>query len=164
MTLNRWSERVETITQLISQLTGNNCVNWLLIKVIDQGKMWNFVWVLYTVELFGLKMNQLWLDYQQVFLNKWYKQWKVMLIVCHIEPVLLHRSKLFHSHIWMFSGCVQFQDKLGHVEVNQLHFLILISFTETSARALELFLESLLTKACQVTQSRNAKTMTTSHL
>ncbi|XP_044040874.1 dr1-associated corepressor isoform X7 [Siniperca chuatsi] len=41
---------------------------------------------------------------------------------------------------------------------------IIISFTETSARALELFLESLLTKACQVTQSRNAKTMTTSHL
>ncbi|AWP00823.1 putative dr1-associated corepressor-like [Scophthalmus maximus] len=34
----------------------------------------------------------------------------------------------------------------------------------TSARALELFLESLLTKACEVTQSRNAKTMTTSHL
>uniref|UniRef100_A0A8C4NDY3 DR1 associated protein 1 n=1 Tax=Eptatretus burgeri TaxID=7764 RepID=A0A8C4NDY3_EPTBU len=34
----------------------------------------------------------------------------------------------------------------------------------TSARALELFLESLLTKTCQVTQSRNAKTMTTSHL
>ncbi|MGH0185403.1 UNVERIFIED_CONTAM: hypothetical protein FKN15_017708 [Acipenser sinensis] len=32
------------------------------------------------------------------------------------------------------------------------------------ARALELFLESLLTKACQVTQSRNAKTMTSSHL
>ncbi|KAB1251582.1 Dr1-associated corepressor [Camelus dromedarius] len=32
------------------------------------------------------------------------------------------------------------------------------------ARALELFLESLLKKACQVTQSRNAKTMTTSHL
>ncbi|XP_029942192.1 dr1-associated corepressor isoform X2 [Salarias fasciatus] len=32
------------------------------------------------------------------------------------------------------------------------------------SRALELFLESLLTKACQVTQSRNAKTMTTSHL
>uniref|UniRef100_UPI00358FD011 dr1-associated corepressor n=1 Tax=Myxine glutinosa TaxID=7769 RepID=UPI00358FD011 len=31
------------------------------------------------------------------------------------------------------------------------------------SRALELFLESLLTKACQVTQSRNAKTMTTSH-
>lgn len=33
-----------------------------------------------------------------------------------------------------------------------------------TARALELFLESLLRKACQVTQSRNAKTMTTSHL
>ncbi|XP_038643419.1 dr1-associated corepressor-like [Scyliorhinus canicula] len=33
-----------------------------------------------------------------------------------------------------------------------------------SARALELFLDSLLTKACHVTQSRNAKTMTTSHL
>ncbi|XP_036072616.1 dr1-associated corepressor isoform X2 [Oryzias melastigma] len=32
------------------------------------------------------------------------------------------------------------------------------------SRALELFLESLLTKACQVTQSRNAKTMTMSHL
>ncbi|XP_041331183.1 dr1-associated corepressor, partial [Pyrgilauda ruficollis] len=32
------------------------------------------------------------------------------------------------------------------------------------ARALELFLESLLRKACHVTQSRNAKTMTTSHL
>lgn len=32
------------------------------------------------------------------------------------------------------------------------------------SRALELFLESLLTKACHVTQSRNAKTMTTSHL
>ncbi|XP_041099236.1 dr1-associated corepressor isoform X3 [Polyodon spathula] len=32
------------------------------------------------------------------------------------------------------------------------------------SRALELFLESLLTKACQVTQSRNAKTMTSSHL
>ncbi|NP_991104.2 dr1-associated corepressor [Danio rerio] len=32
------------------------------------------------------------------------------------------------------------------------------------SRALELFLESLLTKACDVTQSRNAKTMTTSHL
>nr|KAF6437466.1 DR1 associated protein 1 [Molossus molossus] len=32
------------------------------------------------------------------------------------------------------------------------------------SRALELFLESLLKKACQVTQSRNAKTMTTSHL
>uniref|UniRef100_A0A669CPM1 Dr1-associated corepressor n=1 Tax=Oreochromis niloticus TaxID=8128 RepID=A0A669CPM1_ORENI len=32
------------------------------------------------------------------------------------------------------------------------------------SRALELFLESLLTKACQVTQSRNAKTMTTAHL
>ncbi|XP_068611976.1 dr1-associated corepressor [Brachionichthys hirsutus] len=32
------------------------------------------------------------------------------------------------------------------------------------SRALELFLESLLTKACQVTQSKNAKTMTTSHL
>ncbi|XP_007883922.1 dr1-associated corepressor [Callorhinchus milii] len=32
------------------------------------------------------------------------------------------------------------------------------------SRALELFLESLLTKACRVTQSRNAKTMTTSHL
>ncbi|XP_075425931.1 dr1-associated corepressor [Ascaphus truei] len=32
------------------------------------------------------------------------------------------------------------------------------------SRALELFLESLLTKACQVTQSRSAKTMTTSHL
>ncbi|XP_044881543.1 dr1-associated corepressor isoform X2 [Mauremys mutica] len=32
------------------------------------------------------------------------------------------------------------------------------------SRALELFLESLLRKACQVTQSRNAKTMTTSHL
>ncbi|XP_037531115.1 dr1-associated corepressor [Nematolebias whitei] len=32
------------------------------------------------------------------------------------------------------------------------------------SRALELFLESLLTKACQVTQARNAKTMTTSHL
>ncbi|TNM93485.1 dr1-associated corepressor isoform X1 [Takifugu rubripes] len=32
------------------------------------------------------------------------------------------------------------------------------------SRALELFLESLLTKACQVTHSRNAKTMTTSHL
>uniref|UniRef100_UPI00398F05DE dr1-associated corepressor-like n=1 Tax=Pristiophorus japonicus TaxID=55135 RepID=UPI00398F05DE len=31
-------------------------------------------------------------------------------------------------------------------------------------RALELFLDSLLTKACHVTQSRNAKTMTTSHL
>ncbi|XP_072573262.1 uncharacterized protein [Paramormyrops kingsleyae] len=31
------------------------------------------------------------------------------------------------------------------------------------SRALELFLESLLTKACQVTQSRNAKTMTMSH-
>ncbi|KAG7261685.1 hypothetical protein CRUP_023436 [Coryphaenoides rupestris] len=30
--------------------------------------------------------------------------------------------------------------------------------------SLELFLESLLTKACHVTQSRNAKTMTTSHL
>lgn len=38
------------------------------------------------------------------------------------------------------------------------------SLTEASARALELFLESLLTKACQVTHSRNAKTMTTSHL
>ncbi|RMB90505.1 hypothetical protein DUI87_33106 [Hirundo rustica rustica] len=33
-----------------------------------------------------------------------------------------------------------------------------------AARALELFLESLLRKACHVTQSRNAKTMTTSHL
>uniref|UniRef100_A0A8B9Z2N8 DR1 associated protein 1 n=1 Tax=Buteo japonicus TaxID=224669 RepID=A0A8B9Z2N8_9AVES len=33
-----------------------------------------------------------------------------------------------------------------------------------SSRALELFLESLLRKACHVTQSRNAKTMTTSHL
>uniref|UniRef100_A0A6I8NJT5 Dr1-associated corepressor n=1 Tax=Ornithorhynchus anatinus TaxID=9258 RepID=A0A6I8NJT5_ORNAN len=32
------------------------------------------------------------------------------------------------------------------------------------SRALELFLESLLKKACQVTQARNAKTMTTSHL
>ncbi|XP_067877827.1 dr1-associated corepressor [Heterodontus francisci] len=32
------------------------------------------------------------------------------------------------------------------------------------SRALELFLNSLLTKACHVTQSRNAKTMTTSHL
>ncbi|KAL2079091.1 hypothetical protein ACEWY4_024835 [Coilia grayii] len=32
------------------------------------------------------------------------------------------------------------------------------------SRALELFLESLLTKACHVTQARNAKTMTTSHL
>ncbi|XP_072495252.1 dr1-associated corepressor [Notamacropus eugenii] len=32
------------------------------------------------------------------------------------------------------------------------------------SRALELFLESLLKKACQVTQSRNAKTMTTCHL
>ncbi|XP_049646873.1 dr1-associated corepressor [Accipiter gentilis] len=32
------------------------------------------------------------------------------------------------------------------------------------SRALELFLESLLRKACHVTQSRNAKTMTTSHL
>lgn len=32
------------------------------------------------------------------------------------------------------------------------------------SRALELFLESLLRKACNVTQSRNAKTMTTSHL
>ncbi|XP_064407800.1 dr1-associated corepressor [Latimeria chalumnae] len=32
------------------------------------------------------------------------------------------------------------------------------------SRALELFLESLLTKACHVTQTRNAKTMTTSHL
>ncbi|XP_043849642.1 dr1-associated corepressor-like [Dromiciops gliroides] len=32
------------------------------------------------------------------------------------------------------------------------------------SRALELFLESLLKKACQVTQSRNAKTMTISHL
>ncbi|XP_041035856.1 dr1-associated corepressor [Cetorhinus maximus] len=32
------------------------------------------------------------------------------------------------------------------------------------SRALELFLDSLLTKACHVTQSRNAKTMTTSHL
>ncbi|XP_053575983.1 dr1-associated corepressor [Bombina bombina] len=32
------------------------------------------------------------------------------------------------------------------------------------SRALELFLESLLKKACQVTQSRSAKTMTTSHL
>uniref|UniRef100_A0A8D0KMQ9 Dr1-associated corepressor n=1 Tax=Salvator merianae TaxID=96440 RepID=A0A8D0KMQ9_SALMN len=32
------------------------------------------------------------------------------------------------------------------------------------SRALELFLESLLKKACHVTQSRNAKTMTTSHL
>ncbi|XP_036601208.1 dr1-associated corepressor-like [Trichosurus vulpecula] len=32
------------------------------------------------------------------------------------------------------------------------------------SRALELFLESFLKKACQVTQSRNAKTMTTSHL
>ncbi|XP_061769815.1 dr1-associated corepressor isoform X3 [Nerophis ophidion] len=32
------------------------------------------------------------------------------------------------------------------------------------SRALELFLESLLTKACDVTQSKNAKTMTTSHL
>lgn len=32
------------------------------------------------------------------------------------------------------------------------------------SRALELFLESLLTKACKVTQSRNAKTMTMSHL
>uniref|UniRef100_A0A670YVD0 DR1 associated protein 1 n=1 Tax=Pseudonaja textilis TaxID=8673 RepID=A0A670YVD0_PSETE len=32
------------------------------------------------------------------------------------------------------------------------------------ARALELFLESLLKTACHVTQSRNAKTMTTSHL
>ncbi|XP_068116049.1 dr1-associated corepressor [Hyperolius riggenbachi] len=32
------------------------------------------------------------------------------------------------------------------------------------SRALELFLESLLKKACQVTQSRCAKTMTTSHL
>uniref|UniRef100_A0A8C6U9V3 Dr1-associated corepressor n=1 Tax=Neogobius melanostomus TaxID=47308 RepID=A0A8C6U9V3_9GOBI len=32
------------------------------------------------------------------------------------------------------------------------------------SRALELFLESLLTKACHVTQSKNAKTMTTSHL
>ncbi|XP_062864633.1 dr1-associated corepressor [Trichomycterus rosablanca] len=32
------------------------------------------------------------------------------------------------------------------------------------SRALELFLESLLTKACHITQSRNAKTMTTSHL
>ncbi|XP_078516829.1 dr1-associated corepressor [Lissotriton helveticus] len=32
------------------------------------------------------------------------------------------------------------------------------------SRALELFLDSLLTKACQVTQTRNAKTMTTSHL
>ncbi|TRY65504.1 hypothetical protein DNTS_021729 [Danionella cerebrum] len=34
----------------------------------------------------------------------------------------------------------------------------------SDSRALELFLESLLTKACHVTQSRNAKTMTTSHL
>lgn len=32
------------------------------------------------------------------------------------------------------------------------------------SRALELFLDSLLTKACHITQSRNAKTMTTSHL
>nr|XP_033813343.1 dr1-associated corepressor isoform X2 [Geotrypetes seraphini] len=32
------------------------------------------------------------------------------------------------------------------------------------SRALELFLEALLKRACQVTQSRNAKTMTTSHL
>ncbi|CAH2324948.1 dr1-associated corepressor [Pelobates cultripes] len=32
------------------------------------------------------------------------------------------------------------------------------------SRALELFLESLLKKACQVTQTRSAKTMTTSHL
>ncbi|XP_030073966.1 dr1-associated corepressor isoform X2 [Microcaecilia unicolor] len=32
------------------------------------------------------------------------------------------------------------------------------------SRALELFLEALLKTACQVTQSRNAKTMTTSHL
>uniref|UniRef100_A0A9J8DEK6 Dr1-associated corepressor n=1 Tax=Cyprinus carpio carpio TaxID=630221 RepID=A0A9J8DEK6_CYPCA len=32
------------------------------------------------------------------------------------------------------------------------------------SRALELFLDSLLTKACHVTQSRNAKTMTASHL
>ncbi|XP_062821388.1 dr1-associated corepressor isoform X1 [Anolis carolinensis] len=32
------------------------------------------------------------------------------------------------------------------------------------SRALELFLESLLKNACHVTQSRNAKTMTTSHL
>ncbi|XP_061461695.1 dr1-associated corepressor isoform X2 [Rhineura floridana] len=32
------------------------------------------------------------------------------------------------------------------------------------SRALELFLESLLKKACHVTQTRNAKTMTTSHL
>uniref|UniRef100_A0A6B2FA22 Dr1-associated corepressor n=1 Tax=Bothriechis nubestris TaxID=1766655 RepID=A0A6B2FA22_9SAUR len=32
------------------------------------------------------------------------------------------------------------------------------------SRALELFLESLLKTACHVTQSRNAKTMTTSHL
>ncbi|XP_048883583.1 dr1-associated corepressor-like [Brienomyrus brachyistius] len=32
------------------------------------------------------------------------------------------------------------------------------------SRALELFLESLLIKACQVTQSRNAKTITISHL
>ncbi|TSL54312.1 Dr1-associated corepressor [Bagarius yarrelli] len=39
-----------------------------------------------------------------------------------------------------------------------------VSLTLAQARALELFLESLLTKACHVTQSRNAKTMTTSHL
>ncbi|KAL7978243.1 hypothetical protein Chor_014782 [Crotalus horridus] len=32
------------------------------------------------------------------------------------------------------------------------------------SRALELFLESLLKTACHVTQSRNAKTMTTTHL
>ncbi|XP_029466825.1 dr1-associated corepressor isoform X4 [Rhinatrema bivittatum] len=32
------------------------------------------------------------------------------------------------------------------------------------SRALELFLEALLKRACQVTQSRNAKTMTMSHL
>uniref|UniRef100_A0A8C7WR76 DR1-associated protein 1 (negative cofactor 2 alpha) n=1 Tax=Oryzias sinensis TaxID=183150 RepID=A0A8C7WR76_9TELE len=45
------------------------------------------------------------------------------------------------------------------VSITLLCFLI-----KASARALELFLESLLTKACQVTQSRNAKTMTMSHL
>lgn len=39
-----------------------------------------------------------------------------------------------------------------------------LPLSKISARALELFLESLLTKACQVTQSRNAKTMTTAHL
>ncbi|OWK50974.1 Dr1-associated corepressor [Lonchura striata] len=39
-----------------------------------------------------------------------------------------------------------------------------LAVLSVAARALELFLESLLRKACHVTQSRNAKTMTTSHL